>query len=72
MIDTVYTHYLRNGDEINMDLWSDVTFASYKDDLFGNEYYITALTSDDIFGGDYDNPSEPPKLTKVATSLMDS
>ena len=65
----MYTHYLRKGDLIDLSTWTDVTYADYKSDLKGQEYYATAVTSGAIFAGDY--TGQPGELEYVATNLLD-
>nr|KAG5693692.1 hypothetical protein BaRGS_008334 [Batillaria attramentaria] len=67
----VYMTYLTHGDVYNLHN-HDVTFASDKIELKGNENYDHALTSNDIFYGKSSQPNRKPEFVRAATSIFDA
>jgi len=61
----------RRGDVIDLTSVSDVTFADYKDNLKGAEYYDKAESSRRIFDGNRAG-ANPGEYEVVARSLLDS
>lgn len=75
-IEGVRTHYLKQGDRINLSTFGDVAFAPYKFDLEGEEAFRRALVSEErIFDGLCGGQCldrNVPEYVNVAASLLDS
>ena len=69
-IDNVKTHYLTEGDTINM-VDRQVTIADFKETIRGREQWQLARVSYKIFNGNADDPTSEPKFVRVGTSLVD-
>ena len=75
-IEGVTAHYLREGDTIDLDKFEPISFAKYKDNLDGQEFYDDATENGKpekkIFNGIRDDVYEDPVFVHLASRLMDS
>ena len=63
--------YLTEGDVMNL-ASGDVTFASWKTSVAGNENLDTAHVSNDIFNGNLDYPLRLPEFPYTASTLFEA
>ncbi|XP_070565377.1 cyanophycinase-like isoform X2 [Ptychodera flava] len=70
-IEHVDCHYLTEKDEYNF-LRDEVTYASYKKNLIGDEMNPNAETSSDVFSNPTRQPRQYGEFRRVAVNLLDS
>ena len=70
-ITEVLTHYLTEGDTINLSN-GEVKIDGWKRNLKGREKYEQPLSSEKIFNGNRDTPNNKPEFVRVSGSLFDS
>ncbi len=66
------THYLTEGDVIDLNRWSVTSFAEYKEDVSGRESHDDTSTSEDVFGRNPDDLEGPGEWARIAEYITDS